>query len=170
MQYIQTLALLASTVSALSVTAPAQGASVSQADQLAITWNTVSSDSTPFSVQVALSTNSAQQTTVATNVQPSAGGVTVPASQLQPGNYTVNLVATGPNNSGILAQSGYFLITAAAVSSSASSGAAGAVTSSSSASSAAATDSASSAVSSASSSAASGAASGARPRLVLQVR
>ncbi|BFZ53290.1 hypothetical protein PYCC9005_000313 [Savitreella phatthalungensis] len=120
MHYVQTLAFLASAVSALQVTAPAQGASISQADNLAVTWSAVSSDSTSFNVEVALATNSAQQTTVATNVSPSAGGVTVPARQLQPGNYTVNLVATSAGNSGILAQSSWFLITAAAQSSSSS--------------------------------------------------
>ena len=75
-------------------------------------WSTVATDSTPFSIELALSTDSSNAKVLASNVAPSTNGFTVAAASLATGNYTVNLVATEVNNSGILAQSGWFLITA----------------------------------------------------------
>ncbi|ORY78934.1 hypothetical protein BCR37DRAFT_381795 [Protomyces lactucae-debilis] len=110
-------------VSALSVTSPSLGQSIPQTADLAVTWATVSSDQQSFNIQLALSTDSGNARTLTTNVSPSTNGFTTPASAFSPGNYTVNLVGNSQTSSGVLAQSGWFLITAAQVQSSSSAGA-----------------------------------------------
>jgi hypothetical protein len=108
-----------SAVSALSVTSPSLGQSIPQSSDLVVTWQTVSSDSQSFNIQLALSTDSGNARTLTTNVSPSTNGFTTSAAAFTPGNYTVNLVGNSQTSSGVLAQSGWFLITAAQVSSSA---------------------------------------------------
>lgn len=82
-------------------------------------WSRVSTDTQTFNIQLALSTDSGNAQTLTRNVAPTTNGYTTPASAFAPGNYTVNLVGDSATSSGVLAQSKWFLITAAAVSSSA---------------------------------------------------
>lgn len=82
-------------------------------------WSAVSTDTQTFDIQLALSTDSGNAQTLTTAVSPSTNGYSTPASAFTPGNYTINLIGDSQYSTGVLAQSKWFLITAAAVTSSA---------------------------------------------------
>ncbi|KAE9964813.1 hypothetical protein BLS_008053 [Venturia inaequalis] len=116
MLFVQILALAAG-AAALSVTAPVAGASISQSDELSISWDAVSSDTATFDIHLALSTDSGNSQTIKTGVSPSDKSYKTSASPFSPGTYTINLVGTSKDNTGVLAQSKPFTIVKASGSS-----------------------------------------------------
>ncbi|TID18245.1 putative Xaa-Pro aminopeptidase [Venturia nashicola] len=120
MLFVQILALAAG-AAALSVTSPAAGATISQSDELSISWDTVASDTASFDIHLALSTDAGKSQAIKTGVSPSDKSFKISAAAFPPGTYTINLVGTSKENTGVLAQSKAFTIVQGSTSSSSSS-------------------------------------------------
>lgn len=104
-------ASLLAAVSAIQVTSPAKGDELDFSETNEITWSSVSSDPTTFSIVLVDQTNM-DTTTIAASVNTADGKYTFTNFDAAPGSkYRINLIANTPKNSGILAQSEEFEIT-----------------------------------------------------------
>lgn len=102
---------LLAAVSAIQVKSPAKDAELDFSKTNEITWSSVSTDPTTFSIVLVDQTNM-DSTVIAASVNTADGKYTVTNFDATPGSkYRINLVANTPNNSGILAQSEEFEIT-----------------------------------------------------------
>lgn len=116
------LAALVASVAALQVNSPAKDAQVDFSKDVTVTWSSVSSDPSSFSVQlVNMAVNPSVTVNIQDGVKTSDGSYTIKAGSVTPAEgkaYQINLVSKETNNSGILAQSQQFSVTSSASASS----------------------------------------------------
>ncbi|RJE19068.1 extracellular conserved serine-rich protein [Aspergillus sclerotialis] len=108
---INFIAAFAATAVGLDVTSPAKGQAIDFSKSNEVTWNSVSTDPSHFSIVVVDNTHYPPVSkTVADNVDTSKGSYTItPMPGLRSGTgYQINLVSKVPQNEGILAQSQQF--------------------------------------------------------------